>query len=181
MNMQQIEIEQKFPLYNPAFVAAQLLAKGAVLTSQNEIQDDRYFTPSHRDFMAPEIVAEWLRVRFTKNKASITYKYWHDKHCDEYESTISDPQAILAMLTALNFREIVRVNKQRSTYRDGALEIALDTVEGLGTYIEIEYKGEAESIDAAYNQISAYAQSLGADLGACDKRGYPYLLLKRER
>ncbi len=61
-----------------------------------------------------------------------------------------------------------------------AVEIGIDEVAGLGTFAEFEYTGNAElpQADAA---ISWAVQHAGEGLGERDRRGYPYLLLGRQR
>jgi adenylate cyclase class 2 len=54
---------------------------------------------------------------------------------------VGDAAAARALLELLGFREAVRVRKRRELYRLGGVEVALDTVEGLGTFVELESKG----------------------------------------
>ncbi len=46
------------------------------------------------------------------------------------------------ILLALNFKEIVVVEKTRSTWVYKEAEVALDEVKGLGVFIELEMKKE---------------------------------------
>ena len=62
----------------------------------------------------------------------------------------------------------------------GQVEIAIDEVAGLGTYAEFEYAGDGD-LPQANAAITWAVQQAGADLGERDRRGYPYLLLDRER
>ncbi|MFI1889575.1 CYTH domain-containing protein [Streptomyces jumonjinensis] len=102
-------------------------------------------------------------------------------HCDEYESAVTDPEAVTRLLTALNCTEIAVVDKVREewTTSDGQIAIAFDEVAGLGAFIEFEFKGEADSIEAATNRLDEFISGLGAGLGDRVNAGYPHLVLGR--
>ena len=88
------------------------------------------------------------------------------------------------LLEALGFTAIITVDKTRQRWHlatpHGQVEIAIDEVAGLGTYVEFEYAGDGDlpQADAA---ITWAVQQAGAGLGDRDRRGYPYLLLNRQR
>ncbi|MFF4937290.1 CYTH domain-containing protein [Micromonospora sp. NPDC000729] len=52
---------------------AELGAKPAEPTRQV----DAYYNASHRDFLASEVITEWLRLRTEDHGASINFKRWH--------------------------------------------------------------------------------------------------------
>lgn len=180
-----MEIEVKYPLNNTKEVIARLEQLGAQEGILRDMQEDIYFTPAHRDFLDGDVVSEWLRLRKGKGGESVTFKRYlplgsrYADHCDEYESTISDIKAMELMFEALDMKEIVRVHKERSTWRLEDTEVALDNVKGLGDFLEIEYKGEG-TLEEARAHLQEVLQKLGAKVGEEDKRGYPYLLLGRD-
>ncbi|MFJ4771522.1 CYTH domain-containing protein [Streptomyces uncialis] len=100
-------------------------------------------------------------------------------HCDEYESTVSDPEAITLLLGALDYKKIAIVDKVREEWAtgDGQVAVAFDEVADLGTFIEFEFKGEADSIEAATAHLDAFITTLDADLGDRVHAGYPHLVL----
>ena len=73
------------------------------------------------------------------------------------------------------------MKKERSTWLLEDVEIALDTVEGLGTFIELEAKSESEDIENIHAHLQKVLQMLEAETLPQDRRGYPYQLLHRER
>jgi len=181
------EVEIKYPIQNPEEIKARLAELGAKSLSTNELQEDTYYVPAHRDFLEPRIVSEWLRIRRTGTKCSINYKLWLPvgaeiaTHCDEYESQVNDPEAVEKIFAALDMREIARVHKVRSTWQIDDIEIALDTVKGLGTFIELEAKSDSEDIEKIHTHLQDALQKLAAKTLPQDHRGYPYQLLKRDR
>jgi adenylate cyclase class 2 len=182
--MQNIEIELKFKLENPTELQ-QKLQTMATLVKENEYQKDSYFVPSHRNFLDIKPISERLRVRTGEKGSSINYKHWLYEggqkavSCDEFETKVEDIEAMTHILAALNFTPIIIVEKQRTTWHYKQTEIAIDTVSDLGTYIEIEAKGEFESKEDAITYVYSIAKELEADLGEQDYRGYPYRLLEK--
>jgi adenylate cyclase class 2 len=160
---------------------------GAKSRGAPSIQEDRYYTPSHKNYLEPAIVSEWLRIRMEPKGASINYKRWLpvgaeiQTHCDEYETPIGNPEVMLKILDATGFKPIVTVKKHRDEFVWGEFVIAFDTVEGLGEFIEVESKSEDENVDAIHGRITEFLSKTGAQLGKQNRRGYPFQLLQRQK
>ena len=126
-------------------------------------------------------------MRVEEGASSLNFKRWHplgakiNTHCDEYEATVSDATAVTHILSALDCKEVAVVDKVREEWvtSAGDIAVALDEVAGLGTFIEFEFKGEADSVEAATARLDAFVESLGAELGERVHAGYPHLLLGR--
>ena len=153
-----------------------------------ERQIDEYYTPAHKDFTDADPIKEWLRLRNSDGKFSLNYKNWHygsdgkSHHCDEYETEIGNVDDTKKILSALDFKHLITVDKLRSAWRYKEYEIALDTVEGLGDFVEIEYKGR--DADVVPSEITEQMMSFldGIGCGAIERtfKGYPYLLLEKK-
>jgi len=176
-----IEVEQKFKLNDLKIALEKIIGLGGVLRSTGE-QRDIYFDGSERSFLADPISSEWLRLRFQDEQVSLNYKLWHPlrspakTHCDEFETFVSDGEAMLRTLNALGYRELVVVAKRREEWELGNVLIAIDEVDGLGNFIELEYVGEGISVAEAHSQLTATVEALGLDLGPSHE-GYPHQLL----
>ena len=184
MKLKYREVEQKYHLPNLGALRDRLRGKGAKkLGSQHQV--DVYYNAPHRDFLAAPNISEWLRLREENGRASINYKRWLPleakikTHCDEFESVVTDGEALRKLLQALDFTELVTVDKRREGWQLGDIVVALDTVKGLGEFVEFEYKGEAESVDEAHRHIQHCIETLGVKLGERNHVGYPYPLLER--
>ncbi|SDG99891.1 adenylate cyclase, class 2 [Sinosporangium album] len=59
--------------------------------------------------------------------------------------------------------------------------VAFDTVTGAGDFVEFEFKGQATDPQEAIAQLDAFISDLGVELGDRVNRGYPHILLGRER
>ncbi|MER7043877.1 class IV adenylate cyclase [Streptomyces jumonjinensis] len=185
--MEYTEVEQKYRLTGPAQPVKSTLTRLEAKPGTPSRQIDTYYNAPHRDFLATEIISEWLRVRVEDATASLNFKRWHPleaamkTHCDEYESTVSDPEAITRLLAALDYKKIAVVDKVREewTTSDGQIAVAFDEVADLGTFIEFEFKGEADSVEAATACLDEFIADLGAALGERVHAGYPHLVLGR--
>jgi adenylate cyclase class 2 len=130
-------------------------------------------------------VDEWLRVREEDGKASINYKLWQPRqaekstYCNEYESKITSPSDVKAILAALDFKQLIVVDKTRKSFQFEDSEISVDVIEGLGSFIEAEFNGAGEDKEAVARNLVDQLQRLGAKTGEQDYRGYPYRLLEK--
>lgn len=180
-----IEIELKLPLQNAATII-RFLTKEAAFKYEAS-QYDVYYNPPHRNFLKDrDNVYEWLRLRRFGDKAQITYKDWvpHEAqvktHATEYETDIASYDQLTKILHALDFKELIVVRKLRKAWGYMDSEVSIDVVDELGTFIEIEYKGELENVMEAREHLDAVLKKIGAKTGELDTRGYPYLLLEKK-
>jgi adenylate cyclase class 2 len=183
--MQYIEIERKFRINDPDTLRSRLRELGASLEGEMR-QVDTYYNAPHRDFLDAEIVSEWLRVRDEGGCSSLNLKRWlplgsaESTHCDEFETPVADGEAVRRLLRALDFPELVTVDKVRQQWIAGPIVIAIDTVTRLGSFVEFEYHGDADYVETANTELDRFIACLGVDLGERDWRGYPYHLLERQ-
>ncbi len=141
---------------------------------------DVYYEPAHRRFTDKEIIREWLRIGKRGNKNIITYKNWHDVHCDEYEVEIDDIDKMHKIFDVLNFKKISKVDKKRRKYIYlDKYEISLDNVKELGYFIEIEVIEYDKHIMQEYDGLLKLAKDLDLNLDDIDKKGYPYYFIDR--
>ena len=144
----RIEIEAKFELLNDKELLKILegLEKdnNTKLVEKDEMQKDTYFTPNDRNFLDKRPVAEWLRTREEKGKYSITYKNWAKEDgenakfkCREVETNVDDIEAIREILAVLKVRELVAVEKIRTSYLYKDIIISIDIVEKLRKFCRV--------------------------------------------
>jgi len=188
MNKYQ-EVEVKYPLNNPDIVSKTLEGLNAEKRTDSQYQLDVYFTPHHKNFLDNDIVSEWLRIRKTAKKCSVNFKRWLPigakirTHCDEYEVNIEDVQPMEMIFNALDFHEIIRVEKIRNSWVIEGTEVSIDNVEGLGSFIELEAieKVEEKDIPTVLDKFKGIVDLLKADIGEQDRRGYPYLIIEMKK
>lgn len=179
--MKDIEIEVQVRI-EKSDTLKKFLTEHAEFISENQ-QIDEYFTPAHRNFVAVKPIEEWFRIREEKEKYTVNYKKWHyenglGQYADEYEIAIDDKDTARKILLALDLKSLIVVNKMRKKYMYKDYEIALDTVTGLGNFVEVEYKGEA-AVDpkTTVNEMLEFLKTLDCGTMEFNNGGYPMLLL----
>ena len=153
-------------------------------------QIDTYFdNPSCTFFSNIECVYKWLRVRNENGKLTLNYKHWLPEneaiktYCNETEFVLSNVYEMKNYLPKLGlkpegFKPAIVVDKMRKSYVYKDCEISIDSVKNLGNYIEIEYKGENDSLKQIRNLLQEILKEIDAVVGEMDYKGYAYNLLK---
>jgi len=159
--MLEVELKVKIPSLDPA--REQLVRKNAQSCGKVH-EHDVYYNAPHRDF---SITDEAVRVRYTGDHAVVTYKgpkikKFGLKAREELNFAVESGKIFETMLDRLSFTKTLEVNKWRETFRLGTASVSLDTVDGLGTFAEIEVIVENES-DNPTGQIGKIAKEIGVD------------------
>ena len=185
MANQDIEIEIKFPLNNPEDVK-RFLDENGKLVSREVFQKDTYFIPIHRDFLNVKYPFEWLRLRESQRGFSVNYKHFHPEnvrktdYCDEFETKIENVEAIKKIFQSLNIKEAVVVEKIRTTWMFKEVEIVIDEVKDLGSYIELETTAQFENPQDGKTFLYEILKKLNAKVREEDLRGYPFRILENK-
>jgi adenylate cyclase, class 2 len=181
----QFEVEQKHRVNDPATLITRLTELGVALGAPI-VQSDQYFAHPARDFSQTD---EALRIRTVGETSFVTYK---GPKLDATSKTRRELELPLAasdadcsqfaeLLAALGFTPVAIVRKQRRKFhinRDGReVEGALDEVDGVGLYVELELMANDANRDSAKEAISLLANELM--LGASERRSYLELLLAK--
>lgn len=188
MARNNIEIEIQVKIENSIPLMEFLSEKGDFQSEERQV--DEYFSPTHSDFLAQRPVREWLRIRDAGNDHVVCYKNWHfdengkSRYCDEYETAVEDGGKLRKIFLSLGFRPIVTVDKARKTWTFKDYEIAVDSVKGLGDFVEIEYIGEDE-VDPVFvtDEMVKFLKEMGCGRISRNHVGYPFpfTLPERER
>jgi adenylate cyclase class 2 len=125
-------------------------------------EHDIYYNAPHRNFAKTD---EALRVRYAGGKAVVTYKGAKVKDLrlkarEELNTGVESGEVIGEILARLGFVKTAGVNKWREHYRYGNASIALDEVEHLGTFVEIEVIANTETQEAL-KRIDTIKKELG--------------------
>jgi adenylate cyclase class 2 len=181
------EVEQKYRLADAAAIERRLRELGAC-NGQTMTQVDQYFNHPARDFATTD---EALRLRQIGEANFITYKGPKldatTKTRKELELPLPPGAAMAAayaeLLQALGFRHVAEVRKVRRTlhltWQDREIEIAIDEVNSLGTFLEIELTAEEATLDAAKKCLASLAVEL--QLTQHERRSYLELLLNMNK
>lgn len=177
------EVEQKFPVADLSETAGKLAEMGAEI-GEPQCEVDLYFAHPGRDFAVTD---EALRIRTVGDSCWITYK---GPKIDATTKTRRELQLPLSpeagaaawqtMLEALGFVPAGEVTKHRRRanleWQERQVEVTLDEVQRLGTFVEIEVVTDSEDLDAAKACVAALADHLR--LSGSQRRSYLELLLE---
>lgn len=183
------EVELKFPLACGAAVEAALARLAARFRPAIE-QADVYFAHPSRDFAQTD---EALRLRREGDAVAITWKGPRIGQAAKTRREIELPLAAFPpsaggtatleawseLLTALGFCRVWEVVKcrrpARVAWQGSEVEVAIDTVTGLGDFLELEIVASAEKIPPALSCLQALAAEL--ECGPPERRSYLEMLL----
>ncbi len=170
-----LEIEAKAAIENKEEIKQRILEAGGKYI-RVETQSDIYFAHPSRDFMKTD---EALRIREAGDEYTLTYKGPKldklTKTREEIEIKLDDPVPMAGVLKMLGFMEVAPVVKTRSHYTLGDYQVALDEVEGLGHFIEIEKHADSYKPE----ELVELLKSLGVEESKIERRSYLELLLER--
>lgn len=178
------EVEQKHLVADVRVLEERLAERGVEIGPSIE-QLDRYFAHPCRDFSQTD---EALRIRTVGDCSFVTFKGpkldTTTKTRRELELPLAesdtDGSRFAELLQLLGFRPVAVVRKCRRKFEivshDCRVEGALDQVENVGTYAELELTADEAGIDNAKHLISKLATEL--ELGPSERRSYLEMLLE---
>jgi adenylate cyclase class 2 len=180
------EVEQKHQVTDEAAFLARLHERGVQL-EEPIVQSDQYFTHPCRDFATTD---EALRIRVVGDKAFVTYKGpkldTTTKTRREIELPLDtadhDGSQFASLLAALGFTPVAVVRKRRRTFHisigEFEVEGALDDLDQLGCFVELELQADDEGLENAKRVIVELAANL--NLGPSERRSYLEMLLEKK-
>jgi len=131
-------------------------------------QVDTYYNAPHRNFADTD---EALRIRHEEPAegeptTKLTYKgplvERESKTREEHETVVASEPALEGVLSGLGFEPTATVEKNREFYRLDGYTISLDSVTGLGEFLEIEQETTKDEIEAVREGCSRPAVAAGS-------------------
>ncbi len=179
------EVEQKFPVEGLSGIEGKLAAMGARI-SEPRVEVDVYYAHPARDFAVTD---EALRIRRVGGAAFLTYKgpkvdaTTKTRHEIELPlgSDSSSAAAWSGLLESLGFRPVGEVRKRRRkaivAWQGRQIEMSLDELDQLGTFVELELVVASQEVEAAKTHVNSLAEAVG--LSGSERRSYLELLLEK--
>jgi len=145
-------------------------------------QTDDYYNHPTRDFAETD---EALRIRREHNdhdeQGELTYKgplvEVESKTRRELQSAIGDAQTVASILDALGFDRAATVRKTRDRYSLDGFTVSLDTVEGVGSFVEVEIVAPESAIEDERDRAYDVLRRLGLDPSEHIRTSYLELVL----
>ena len=131
-------------------------------------QVDTYYDAPHRDFAETD---EALRIRREERDGAsatrVTYKgplvEAASKTRKEVETGVADADRFDDILAALGFSPAAVVEKERERYALDGYTVTLDTVAGLGEFVEIEREAPEAEVESTREGAVSRLRDLGLD------------------
>ncbi|MHA1771240.1 MAG: class IV adenylate cyclase [Candidatus Thorarchaeota archaeon] len=186
------EVEIKIPVSTRDITT--ILTKSGLRPDRVEHHEDHYLAHPCRDFAETD---EALRIRHVRtqspsasqedvaNRIELTYKGPkidpRSKTRVEINSTISDKAGFIAILEHLGFRDAAVVQKTRTIYHMDDVEVCVDVVEGLGSFVELEsITSSKDEIPAVRDHLFEIARMMELNPAAMIRKSYLELILEKQ-
>ena len=169
------EIEAKLKVDSLEEVEARLKELGAEFIGE-QLQKDTLFDDDASTLTKHDSCVRLRKqVMSGREKCIMTYKGAKEKSNLkkrlEIETEVSDCESTKAFLTALGYKEKIVVEKTRSFWKFGGCEVALDSLNLLGSFVEIE--GPSEEV------INNVQKSLGLEKIQNISKSYATLIAEK--
>jgi adenylate cyclase class 2 len=174
-----IEVERKFRLTaeQSKQIKNRLEVEHGVIDPLHQV--DEVFLPGMDSFATFKMGMPITRIREQQGTAKLAYKRQLNVQGDmlEHELGIESADIMRAILLELGYQSVVRVDKVRKEVKLNNIAIALDKVEGLGSFLEIEVMVDDEkAIVEAEKLVTKTAAQFGLAKSSLESRKYDQLV-----
>lgn len=175
------EIEVKAKVSNLGFIKNELIKRGCTF-SEPLIQKDRVYLHNSIEFPDIKRGTVILRIRDSNGKFIITLKKQLENELDniEREIMVDSPEQADEILKYMDFHEVVKVSKKRIKCKYNGLEICLDEVDRLGSFIEVEKLTLEEDSLKVQKELFEFLETLGIKKDNQVFKGYDTLIYELE-
>lgn len=157
------EIEVKYRVNDLEALLTALKSRGIELSDPIQ-QDDQAYAPTRWQFGDSKLGVSFLRLRTTGGRHYFTLKQPADnaQACLEYETEVTDREAMHAAALHMGYKATVRIIKTRRSAVLASCSLCVDDVEGIGAFLELE-RLAADDANAAAEQeeLATFVDSLG--------------------
>ncbi|MFG1954136.1 class IV adenylate cyclase [Micromonospora sp. NPDC048830] len=165
------EVEVKYQVQDAEALLVALKARGIELNDPIT-QDDQAYTPEGWSYGDGKLGVSFVRLRTVAGQHTFTLKRPAENalSCDEYETAVADREQMHSAILAMGFRSTVRIVKVRRTAALPDLELCVDEVAGLGTFLELE-RMVADDVpgEAVQAELAAFVASLEIEATRTDE------------
>ncbi len=183
------EIEVKAKLRDKEKVLEHLKKLGAEILSTKYQKDIAYWPNDVKTIEDGHLLGKnYMRIREQesngKKRVIFTLKQTmtNQLDCIEHEIDIKEEDifALKNIILTLGFYEFITIEKNRTTAKLDDIEVCLDDVTDLGSFIELEKFGESENADKIQGELNEILASWGINQDDYLYEGYDILLHKKK-
>lgn len=171
------EVEVKAKVRNKGDLLGKIEAMGIKLGPEI-IQQDTIFVPVAVISLPCDVGVPVLRIRSQGGKNILTQKIRLTNGLDKQESEteIGNPGGMKEIVLSNGFKEMESFTKHRRKAKYQNWEICVDTVEGLGDFIEVEELSEDGDSEKIQAELFSFLQKLDVTEADCEHFGYDVLI-----
>ncbi|WP_131786577.1 class IV adenylate cyclase [Protofrankia symbiont of Coriaria ruscifolia] len=165
------EVEVKYQVQDTEALLVALKARDIELSAP-VTQDDQAYAPVGWSYGDGKLGVSFVRLRTVDGQHTFTLKRPAENalSCDEYETAVADRDQMHSAILAMGFRATVRIVKVRRTAALPDLELCVDEVAGLGTFLELERMVSDDAPgEAVQAELAAFVASLEIDATRTDE------------
>jgi adenylate cyclase class 2 len=157
------EIELKYRVEDPEALLLALKSRDIEL-GEPVFQDDQAYAPAGWQFGDSKLGVSFLRLRTVQGRHYFTLKQptGSAQDCLEYETQVTDRQAMHEAALHMGYRPTVRIAKTRRMATLDDCSLCIDEVDGVGGFLEVERMvpdhADAHAIQA---DLAVFVSSLG--------------------
>ncbi|MBU1111798.1 MAG: class IV adenylate cyclase [archaeon] len=174
-----LEIEVKAKVNNLELLKEKLSGLGCIFSNQIK-QDDIIFLDKSITFPDIKKRVTVLRIRNSDGKFILTLKKSEENElaCIEKQIVVDDPGQAKELLEHLGYQAVITVNKTRQKCNYKGLNICLDKVDKLGTFIEVEKITDETDCTKVQDELFEFLMALGVSKEERVLVGYDTLMYK---
>lgn len=178
------EIEVKAKLKDKDVILGNMNKSGAKILSKKYQKDVIFWPNDIKEFNEHTLGVNFLRIRKqdsggqTKILFTLKQPQTNQTDCIEHEIEIreNDIEGLRSIIETLGFHEFVTIEKTREGFKLGDVEICLDNVTDLGSFIELEKFGPGNKAKEIQQELYSLLESWGIKKEDFVYDGYDILL-----
>jgi adenylate cyclase class 2 len=178
-----VEVEIRVKVNNLSQAENALKEKFSLIGEKHQV--DYYFQHPVKDFTKKENnPREYLRIRVNPNASSLEFhqailKGQERIHTNEFECNISEAEKMKEILERLDFKLWITVDKTRKEFDCGEFIVCLDSIKGLGEFIEVESKKTDGNPEKIMKECYNFLKELKIEFEKAPDMGYPDMIAEK--
>jgi len=178
-----VEIEAKVLLDDAERLRlVQVIERAGLTLSDPVVQRDVYF--KERGFRqrvhGPGSCLVRVRYEFGRTTLNMKRLTQRDGVWEEVETPVGNGMVAESIIQSIGGEHAVTVTKSRRSARLDRLDILIDDVQDLGSFLEVAVETDEDGVAAAREEIDDFLKHLSISKDRIELRGYPMIILETQ-